>query len=206
MRLKYSRHCDVLVVGSGIAGIMAALAAAVAGRSVILASSGPVFSGSSFYPGTWGLGLIGPENEADQEDLVQSILEVGCGMADEAMVRAFVAGIAPAIEGVKAMGVQLKAAARPRIKRILFPVLTASTTAGTVCCSTVCARCSPAKWRNPGVDQLPGCELLQLIKTDGPGERCSGLLRQRADRHPVRCAGAGHRRLWRPVPGSPHHR
>ena len=107
MRLKYSRHCDVLVVGSGIAGIMAALAAAVAGRSVILASSGPVFSGSSFYPGTWGLGLIGPENEADQEDLVQSILEVGCGMADEAMVRAFVEGIAPAIEGVKAMGVQL---------------------------------------------------------------------------------------------------
>ena len=104
MRLKYSRHCDVLVVGSGIAGIMAALAAAVAGRSVILASSGPVFSGSSFYPGTWGLGLIGPENEADQEDLVQSILEVGCGMADEAMVRALCGGHCPGHRGREGHG------------------------------------------------------------------------------------------------------
>ena len=44
-----------------------------------------MFSGSSFYPGTWGLGLIGPESPADEDDLVQSILQVGRGMADPAL-------------------------------------------------------------------------------------------------------------------------
>ena len=172
MRLKYSRHCDVLVVGSGIAGIMAALAAAVAGRSVILASSGPVFSGSSFYPGTWGLGLIGPENEADQEDLVQSILEVGCGMADEAMVRAFVAGIAPAIEGVKAMGVQLKAAADQNQKDFI-PCFDRKHRSWNGLLFDSMRQVFSRKMEESGVDQLPGCELLQLIKTDG---RVSGAV------------------------------
>ena len=51
---------DVLVVGAGIAGCEAALAAAASGASVGLASAGATFSGSSFFPGTWGLGLVGP--------------------------------------------------------------------------------------------------------------------------------------------------
>lgn len=172
MRMEYSRHCDVLVAGSGIAGIMAALAAAEAGRSVILASSGPVFSGSSFYPGTWGLGLIGPENEADQEDLVQSILEVGCGMADKAMVRAFVAGIAPAIEGVKAMGVQLKAAADQNQKDFI-PCFDRKHRSWNGLLFDSMRQVFSRKMEESGVEQLPGCELLQLIKTDG---RVSGAV------------------------------
>ena len=48
---------DVVVVGGGIAGCCAAIEAARAGASVCLASASGVFSGSSFYPGTWGLGL-----------------------------------------------------------------------------------------------------------------------------------------------------
>ena len=65
MRLNPELTCDVLVIGAGIAGIRAALAAAGEGRDVLLACRGAVFSGSSFYPGTWGLGLIGPAlNEA----------------------------------------------------------------------------------------------------------------------------------------------
>ena len=97
MRLSKSRNFDVIVAGAGIAGIRAAIKAAEAGCSVLLLSGGPIFSGSSFYPGTWGLGLIGPENPADEEDLVQSILSVGCGMADENLVHSFVSGIEPAI-------------------------------------------------------------------------------------------------------------
>lgn len=172
MRLEYTKHCDVLVAGSGIAGIMAALAAAGAGRSVILASSGPVFSGSSFYPGTWGLGLIGPENEADQEDLVQSILEVGCGMADETMVRTFVTGIAPAIEGVKAMGVQLKAAADQNQKDFI-PCFDRKHRSWNGLLFDSMRQVFSRKMEESGVEQLPGCELLQLIKS---GEQVSGAV------------------------------
>ena len=184
MRLEYTRHCDVLVAGSGIAGIMAALAAAGAGRSVILASSGPVFSGSSFYPGTWGLGLIGPENEADQEDLVQSILEVGCGMADETMVRAFVAGIGPAIEGVKAMGVQLKAAADQNQKDFI-PCFDRKHRSWNGLLFDSMRQVFSRKMEESGVEQLPGCELLQLIKT---GERVSGaVICQKGELTAVQC-------------------
>lgn len=172
MRLEYTKHCDVLVVGSGIAGIMAALAAAGAGHSVILASSGPVFSGSSFYPGTWGLGLIGPENEADQEDLVQSILEVGCGMADETMVRTFVAGIAPAIEGVKAMGVHLKAAADQNQKDFI-PCFDRKHRSWNGLLFDSMRQVFSERMGASGVEQLPGCELLQLIKTS---DRISGAV------------------------------
>ena len=81
MRLTRTHSCDVLVLGSGIAGITAALTAAEAGRSVILACKGKLFSGSSFYPGTWGLGLVGPADESDEADLAATIEAVGCGMA-----------------------------------------------------------------------------------------------------------------------------
>ena len=60
MELNLASTCDVLVLGSGIAGISAALTAAESGASVILVCKGRLFSGSSFYPGTWGLGLVGP--------------------------------------------------------------------------------------------------------------------------------------------------
>ena len=77
MELNLASTCDVLVLGSGIAGISAALTAAESGASVILVCKGRLFSGSSFYPGTWGLGLVGPADEADEADLISTIEDVG---------------------------------------------------------------------------------------------------------------------------------
>lgn len=110
MRLQADFSCGVLVVGTGLAGIRSAIAAAQTGQSVVLCSAGKLFSGSSFYPGTWGLGLIGPDGEGDAEDLIDSILTLGAGMADETLVRSFVRGINPAIEEIKSMGIRLKQA------------------------------------------------------------------------------------------------
>ena len=121
-------HAKVLVVGSGIAGTCAALSAAealdAAGHAVkgenanmmpnaapvMLACKGPLFSGSSFFEGTWGLGLIAPDGAEDEEDLVQTILRVGCGVANEDMVRTFVTGILPSIKRLESWGVALKQA------------------------------------------------------------------------------------------------
>lgn len=93
----YTAPYDVLVVGSGIAGCTAAISAAQAGARVVLASYGPLFSGSSFYKGTWGLGLIAPLNEADEKDLEQTILSVGCQVADPHLVHTFVHAIQSSI-------------------------------------------------------------------------------------------------------------
>lgn len=100
---------DVLVIGSGIAGLCAAIEAARTGATVTVASAGKTMSGSSFFPGTWGLGLIGPVNEDDEQDLIDTIQAVGGGVADPTLVQTFVHGIPQAIDWLEQdLGVQLQ--------------------------------------------------------------------------------------------------
>ncbi|WP_129583227.1 FAD-dependent oxidoreductase, partial [Olsenella phocaeensis] len=82
MRIEAEASCDVLVVGGGIAGTQAAVAAAKEGARVTLACAGPTFSGSSFAGSTWGVGLVGPDGADDVDDLARAIRELGQGMAD----------------------------------------------------------------------------------------------------------------------------
>lgn len=89
---------DVLVIGSGIAGLCSAIEAARAGATVTVASAGKTMSGSSFFPGTWGLGLIGPVDKADEQDLIDTIQTVGGGAANPELVQTFVHGIPQAIQ------------------------------------------------------------------------------------------------------------
>lgn len=100
---------DVLVIGSGIAGLCAAIEAARAGATVTIASAGKTMSGSSFFPGTWGLGLIGPVDEGDEQDLIDTIQAVGGSVADPTLVQTFVHGIPQAIDWLERnLGVQLQ--------------------------------------------------------------------------------------------------
>ena len=100
---------DVLVIGSGIAGLCAAIEAARMGATVAVASAGKTMSGSSFFPGTWGLGLIGPVDEDDEQDLIDTIQAVGGGVADPELVQTFVHGIPQAIQWLEQdLGVELQ--------------------------------------------------------------------------------------------------
>lgn len=110
MRLDRTLTADVLVLGSGLAGLSAAVAAAERGAEVTLACRGRLFSGSSFYPGTWGLGLIGPDGVADEADLIETIERVGCGMANHELACTLVRGIEPAIARLRGRGVTLRRA------------------------------------------------------------------------------------------------
>ncbi len=112
-------HCDVLVIGAGIAGICAAIAAAKEGCAVVLTSSTEIFSGSSFFPGTWGLGLIGPVDAADEDDLTASIARVGAGMTTPVLVKTFVHKINPAINALKARGIRLRTAEKSDEKEFI---------------------------------------------------------------------------------------
>lgn len=166
MYLTKERSCDVLVVGSGIAGIMAAIEAAEAGCSVILTSSTNIFSGSSFYPGTWGLGLIDPTDKEDRKDLADTIHRVGCGMADPAMVQAFVDGIHSAIEKVKAMGVQLRQAAQGEQKEFI-PCFDHKHRDWNGIEFDSARSVFSKRLQELHVTMLPNCEVLELVQVDG---------------------------------------
>lgn len=166
MRLTAEQTCDVLVAGAGIAGVSAALEAAEAGRSVILTSSTHIFSGSSFYPGTWGLGLIGPAGDDDREDLAASICKVGCGMADPTLVHAFVWGIGPAIGKLRAMGVRLR---RPDQggEREYIPCFDHKHRDWNGIEGDSIRAVLPGRMEALGVRQRPNCELMELVQTGG---------------------------------------
>ena len=119
INLKKSRECDVFVIGAGIAGVMSAIQASNNGSSVIISSSANILSGSSFYPGTWGLGLIGPENKEDEINLAKTIKEVGCNVVDENLVQTFVSNIPKAIQLVKSIDIKLKKASNKDEKEFI---------------------------------------------------------------------------------------
>lgn len=79
------------------------------GARVTLICAGSCFGGSSFYPGTWGLGLVGPEDETDEDDFVDTICNVGDGVADRVLVETLVRNIRPGMTWLeKDLGLALK--------------------------------------------------------------------------------------------------
>lgn len=166
MRLTRSLSCDVLVAGAGIAGISAALEAAALGRRVILTSSAQIFSGSSFYPGTWGLGLIGPADDDDRADLADTIQTVGCGMADPDMVHTFVDGIRPAIQRVRDMGVRLRRADQGGEKEYI-PCFDHKHRDWNGIEFDSARQVFSQRIEELGIQTIPHCELLELVTADG---------------------------------------
>lgn len=98
---------DVLVIGSGIAGLSAAIYSAAEGAKVTLATAVHLFSGSTFFPGTWGFGLVGPENETDKEEFIETILSLGKGVALPHLVRTFIEEVNSSVDDLEAMGLTL---------------------------------------------------------------------------------------------------
>lgn len=166
MRLTQNCRCDVLVVGAGIAGVSAALEAASLGRRVILTSSVQIFSGSSFYPGTWGLGLIGPVDDGDRADLAETIQSVGCGMANPDMVRTFVDGIRPAIQQVRDMGVRLRRADQGEEKEYI-PCFDHKHRDWNGIEFDSARQVFSRRIEELGIQTIPHCELLELVVADG---------------------------------------
>ena len=110
MRCVSRIYVDVLVVGAGLAGLTAAISAAEEGARAAIISRGRLCSGSSFYPGTWGLGLVAPEDEKDEADLEETILRIGEGMANPALVHTFTGKIRESLEYLEYLGVPLREA------------------------------------------------------------------------------------------------
>ena len=89
MKISYRTETDVLVIGSGGAGIKAAIKAAESGAGILLVSKQAFGrTGATFYPGTPGWGMQAVIHEGDSEDyFLEEILEAGAGTADPALAR-----------------------------------------------------------------------------------------------------------------------
>lgn len=97
-----SRECDVLVVGSGIAGLTAALHAAAFAR-VLLVTKAPLTETNTWYAQG---GIAGAVGEADSVELhVADTLVVGQGLCDPDVVRAVVQEAPEALAELEAFGV-----------------------------------------------------------------------------------------------------
>jgi succinate dehydrogenase/fumarate reductase flavoprotein subunit len=178
---------DVLVIGSGIAGLCAAIEAARTGATVTVASAGKTMSGSSFFPGTWGLGLIGPVDEDDEQDLIDTIQTVGGGVADPELVQTFVHGIPQAIQWLEQdLGVQLQRpqSAESAQQKQFIPCFDHKTRMWRGLTRKPLEDAFVAQVESLGIRQLPRHELIDLVE-DTDGKIIGATLYDRANEHLV---------------------
>lgn len=178
---------DVLVIGSGIAGLCAAIEAARTGVTVAVASAGKTMSGSSFFPGTWGLGLIGPVDEDDEQDLIDTIQTVGGGVADPTLVQAFVHGIPQAIQWLEQdLGVELQRpqSAESAQQKQFIPCFDHKTRMWRGLTRKPLENALSAQVESLGIRLLPRHELIDLIEGT-TGKIAGAVLYDRANEHLV---------------------
>lgn len=178
---------DVLVIGSGIAGLCAAIEAARTGATVTVASAGKTMSGSSFFPGTWGLGLIGPVDEDDEQDLIDTIQTVGDGVADPELVQTFVHGIPQAIQWLEQdLGVELQRpqSAESAQQKQFIPCFDHKTRMWRGLTRKPLENALSAQVESLGIRLLPRHELIDLIE-ETPGKIVGATLYDRTNEHLV---------------------
>lgn len=178
---------DVLVIGSGIAGLCAAIEAARAGATVTVASAGKTMSGSSFFPGTWGLGLNGPTDAADEQDLINTIQTVGGGVADPTLVQTFVHGIPQAIEWLEQdLGVELQRpqSAESAQQKQFIPCFDHKTRMWRGLTRKPLEDACMAQIESLSIRLLPRHELIDLVE-DTAGKITGAVLYDRASEHLV---------------------
>jgi L-aspartate oxidase len=107
LRRRPHLEADVLIVGGGVAGLSAALAAADAGAEVLLLVKNDLrMSNTSYAQGGVAAVLNHSEREAsdDVELHVRDTLQAGVGLCDETVVRSILSDAEPAISFLRQQG------------------------------------------------------------------------------------------------------
>lgn len=109
---------DVVVVGSGLAGISAAVEAARVGAQVALLTAGTLCEGSSFSPHTWGLGMVSPldlasERRCDEQSLAFAMESVGAYQNKPQLVDALMEDAAAAVGFLESLGATISVPDNP---------------------------------------------------------------------------------------------
>ena len=111
------RRTDVVVVGSGAAGLMTAVALADAGRRVTLVTKGALGAGSTAWAQGGLAAVLGSDDDADLH--VADTLVAGAGLCDEDAVRTLVEEAPTAVALLQELGARLDPGAdgRPALTR-----------------------------------------------------------------------------------------
>lgn len=99
---------DVIVIGSGLGGLRSTQELLKNNLKVCMITSKEFCSGASFYPGTWGLGMIGPKDEEDKKNLLENILKVGCNKSNSKLSSILVDNVNDEIDLLLKEGVNFK--------------------------------------------------------------------------------------------------
>lgn len=97
-------HFDVLVVGAGVAGAVAAISAANLGSSVALVSKGELSETNTLYAQGGVAAAIGLGDSFDSH--IQDTLLVGCGLCDPGVVQNVVQGGPGAVDELLRLGAE----------------------------------------------------------------------------------------------------
>src|SRR5260370_11946176 len=97
------RQADLVVVGSGLAGLSAALAAGDAGADVLLLTAGAPLSGSSPWAQGGIAAALGPDDAPELH--AEDTISVGAGLNDARAVRVLVTTGRPAVHELLTPGV-----------------------------------------------------------------------------------------------------
>ncbi len=108
----WARDCDVLIVGSGAAGISAALAAAGHGRRVLLVSKEDIGGGATPLAQGGLAAAIGPGDDAAAHQ--RDTLDAGAGLCDPAAVATLVSEAPGEIARLTGLGARLELTALHR--------------------------------------------------------------------------------------------
>ena len=113
----WTRTTDVVVVGTGAAGLMTAVALADAGRRVAVVTKGALGDGSTAWAQGGLAAVLGPDDDADLHAL--DTLTAGAGLCDEGAVRTLVDEAPAAVARLRELGalLDLDASGRPALTR-----------------------------------------------------------------------------------------
>lgn len=120
-KIEYGTETDVLIIGSGGAGIKAAIKAAEQGAQVLLVGKFTFGrTGATFYPGTPGWGMQAVIHEGDTVDtFYEEILEAGAGMADPLLARILAEKSTEAFHELESYGLQFERHEDGRYKGVI---------------------------------------------------------------------------------------
>ncbi|MFB9569542.1 FAD-dependent oxidoreductase, partial [Saccharopolyspora hordei] len=104
--MSWEAGADLLVVGTGVAGMTAALRARELGLRVLVVSKDTVSAGNTGWA-QGGIAVVRPDERDPEDSLeqhVQDTLAAGAGLCSRTAVREVLAGGAAAIERLRAAG------------------------------------------------------------------------------------------------------
>ncbi len=174
-------EADIVVAGSGVAGLTAALAARRAGR-VLLVTKSLVEAGSTRWAQGGIAAALGPGDSPQQH--LRDTLEAGCGLCDETATRLLVTEGPAAVRRLMALGARFDTAAdgavalsregghlRPRIAHA------GGDATGAEISRALVTALKAAADADPGIEVIEHALVLDLIRGDCArgGNRAAGL-------------------------------